>query len=50
MSERAKSFGSTVRKNKENAEIIMDILKIIAIANDKPFSSINRVLRTMIKM
>jgi hypothetical protein len=48
--ERAKSFGSTVKKNKENAEIIIEILKIIAMANDKPFSLINSVLRTIIKM
>jgi hypothetical protein len=48
--ERAKSFGSTVKKNKENAEIIIEILKIIAMANVNPFSSINSVLRTIIKM
>jgi hypothetical protein len=50
ISERAKSFGSTVKKNKENAEIIIEILKIIAIAKDNPFTLINKVLRTIIKM
>jgi hypothetical protein len=48
--DRAKSFGSTVKKNNENADIIIEILKIIATEKDNPFSSIKSVLRTRIKM
>jgi hypothetical protein len=36
INDKAKSFGSTVKKNKENAEIIIEILKIMEIANDNP--------------
>jgi len=47
--DRAKSFGSTVKKNKENAEIITEILRIMPIAKENPYSLINSVFRTIIK-
>ncbi|GAH53738.1 unnamed protein product, partial [marine sediment metagenome] len=40
----------TVKKNNENAEIIMEILKIMANANDNPLSLINRVFKIIIKI
>jgi len=45
--ERAKLFGSTVKKKIENAEIITKILNIIAIAKDKDR---NNVFKTIIKI
>ncbi len=45
--ERAKLFGSTVKKKIENAETIMKILNIIARAKDK---DMNKVFKTIIKM
>jgi hypothetical protein len=47
--DKAKSFGSTVKKNKENADIIIEILRIMAIAKDNPYSLINKVFKTIIK-
>ena len=45
--DKAKLFGSTVKKKIENAETMIKILKIIAIAKDK---EMNKVFRTIIKM
>ena len=45
--ERAKLFGSTVKKKIENAEIMMKILKIIATANEKDK---NKVFKMIIKI
>ena len=44
--DKVNSLGSTVRKNNENAEIIMHILRIIAIAKSKDKK---RVFKIMIK-
>ena len=46
--DKAKSLGSTVRKNIEKEVIIIKILKIIVIENENPFSSIKRVFNMMI--
>lgn len=45
--ESAKLFGSTVKKKIENAEIIMKILNIMAIAKDR---EMNNVFKIIIKM
>ena len=47
INERAKSFGSTVKKKIEKAEIMIKILKIIAIEKENPFSFMNRVFIRM---
>ena len=42
--DKAKSFGSTVKKNTENADSIIDILRTIAIAK---FNEINNVFKSI---
>ena len=47
--ERAKSFGSTVKKKIEKAETIIIILIIIAIANDKEINNVFKITMKKIK-
>ncbi|GAH82272.1 unnamed protein product [marine sediment metagenome] len=42
--ERAKSFGSTVKKKIENADTMIQILNIIAIAKDKDMNNVFNII------
>ena len=49
INERAKSFGSTVKKKIEKAETIIYILIIIAIEKDKEINNVFRIIMNKIK-